>query len=141
LFLHCYQFIASVGVWFLHRSVINQLRNELKEQVDKELNSELENQTKALKLKIERLKYEFDSQLSQLNKYIAEAQQQREAVKQQLENLKNQVEDELLLLKSDAEKKMEQIFKEASEIIPLPPEELVKPEKPDGVTTEARTFA
>ncbi|HEY9631914.1 MAG TPA: hypothetical protein V6D14_00820 [Coleofasciculaceae cyanobacterium] len=117
------------------------MRNELKEQVDKELNSELENQTKALKLKIERLKYEFDSQLSQLNKYIAEAQQQREAVKQQLENLKNQVEDELLLLKSDAEKKMEQIFKEASEIIPLPPEELVKPEKPDGVTTEARTFA
>ncbi|NJO41531.1 MAG: hypothetical protein HC865_13060 [Cyanobacteria bacterium RU_5_0] len=68
--------LAAVGIWFIRRSVINQITSEikkqLKEEVEKQLEAdvtaELKQQTAIFKQEIEQLKAEFADQLAQLKR-------------------------------------------------------------------------
>ena len=99
--------LAAVSIWFIRRSVINQiiaetkrqLQDEVENQLEAEVAAELKRQAEAFQKRIEQLEAEFDSQLSQLK-----------------------------LLFSDAQKGKDQIIQELAQIVPSPMREAAPPE-------------
>ena len=90
--LTSFPILATLGVWFIRRSVINQIVSETKKQLQEEVESQLEaevtaelkRQTEAFKEDIERLKSEFFGQLSQLQNLFLDAQKQKNTIIQEL---------------------------------------------------------
>lgn len=84
--------LAGTGIWFLRRSVINQIatetRKQLQEEVEKQLAAEvaeeLKQQAAAFQKEIDGLKTEFDAQLAQLKSLIVDAQQKKNRIIQEL---------------------------------------------------------
>lgn len=128
--------LVALGVWFLRPNVISQLLNEVKPQ----FYSDLENQKKILNQEIRELKCELLAQLSQLSKEIAEARQQRESFKKEIEILKNEFASDLSKIHIDAIQEKAKIVKKMGKLIPLSPEELVKPEKQQEIQVIKNQF-
>jgi hypothetical protein len=80
--LTCLPVLAAIGIWFIRRSVLNQivsetkkqLREEVEKQLEAEVASELKQQTEAFQQKIEALESEFHEQLSQLKSLFLDTQ-------------------------------------------------------------------
>jgi len=87
--------LATIGVWFMRRSVINQIVAETKQQLKAEVESQLETevanefkqQAAAFKQQIEDLKTEFNRQLTQLRGLYRDAQQEKDQLIQQLSQI------------------------------------------------------
>lgn len=84
--------LAAVSIWFIRRSVINQiiaetkrqLQDEVENQLEAEVAAELKRQAEAFQKRIEQLEAEFDSQLSQLKLLFSDAQQGKDQIIQEL---------------------------------------------------------
>jgi len=84
--------LAAASVWFIRRSVINQLVNETKQQMreevekqlEKEVAAEIKQQTEAFKQEVENLRVEFQSQLSQLKSFFSDVQREKDSIIQEL---------------------------------------------------------
>ena len=99
--------LAAVGVWFIRRSVINQITRDTKQQLQEEVEKQFEQEI------------------------AAELKEQAEAFRQEIENLRVEFVDQLAQLKSlflDAQKEKDQIIQELSQITPSPMRESAPPE-------------
>ncbi|UBF27427.1 tetratricopeptide repeat protein [Kovacikia minuta CCNUW1] len=99
--------LAAVAVWFIRRSVINQITKDTKQQLQQEVEKQFEQEI------------------------AAELKQQAEAFKQEIEKLRAEFVDQLSQLKSlflDAQKEKDQIIQELSQITPSPIRESAPPE-------------
>ncbi|MGA7932466.1 MAG: tetratricopeptide repeat protein [Kovacikia sp.] len=87
--------LAAVGVWFIRRSVINQitrdtkqqLREEVEKQFEQEIAAELKEQAEAFRQEIEKLGVEFLEQLSQLKSLVLDAQKEKDQIIQELSQI------------------------------------------------------
>jgi tetratricopeptide (TPR) repeat protein len=87
--------LIAVGVWFIRRSVINQIINETKKQVQEEVHKQLEaevtaefkKQTEVLQQEIEKLKAEFEDQLFQLKGLFSDTQKEKDQIIQELSEI------------------------------------------------------
>lgn len=90
--LTCLPVLAAIGIWFIRRSVLNQIvsetRKQLKEEVEKQLEAEvtaeLKQQTEDFQKKIEALEAEFHDQLSQLKSLFLDTQKEKDQIIQEL---------------------------------------------------------
>lgn len=90
--LTCLPVLAALGIWFIRRSVINQivsetkkqLREEVEKQLEAEVAAELKQQTEAFQKKIEALEAEFHEQLSQLKSLFLDTQKEKDQIIQEL---------------------------------------------------------
>lgn len=84
--------LAAVSIWFIRRSVINQiigetkqqLRQEVEKQLEQEIAAELKQQAEAFKQETEKLRSEFVEQLSQLKSLFLDVQKQKDKIIQEL---------------------------------------------------------
>lgn len=84
--------LAAVSVWFIRRSVINQiigetkqqLRAEVESQFEQEIAVELKQQAEAFRQEIENLRTEFLQQLAQLKTLFLDAQKEKDNIIQEL---------------------------------------------------------
>ncbi|MBW4470934.1 MAG: tetratricopeptide repeat protein [Stenomitos rutilans HA7619-LM2] len=112
--------LAAVSVWFIRRSVINQIIGETKQQ----------------------LKAEVEKQFEQ--DVAAEFKEQTEAFKQELDKLRAEFIDQLSQLKSlfvDAQKEKDQIIQELSQITPSPIRESAPPETQQKIQALTKQLA
>ncbi|KAM3094720.1 tetratricopeptide repeat protein [Phormidesmis sp. 146-35] len=87
--------LIAVGVWFIRRSVVNQIINETKKQVQEEVHKQLEaevtaefkKQTEVFQQEIEKLKAEFEDQLSQLKSLFSDTQKEKDQIIQELSQI------------------------------------------------------
>ncbi len=87
--------LAATGVWFIRRSVINQitkdtkqqLQQEVEKQFEQEIAAELKEQAEAFKQEIEKLRAEFVDQLSQLKSLFLDAQNEKDQIIQELSQI------------------------------------------------------
>jgi tetratricopeptide (TPR) repeat protein len=90
--LTCLPVLAAVSIWFIRRSVLNQilaetkqqLRNEVEKQLEAEVAAELKQQTAAFQKKVESLEAEFHTQLEQLKSLFSDAQTEKDSIIQEL---------------------------------------------------------
>lgn len=90
--LTCLPVLAAVSIWFIRRSVLNQIiaetKRQLKEEVEKQLEAEvtaeLKQQAEAFQKKLEQLETEFQAQLAQLKHLFSDAQKQKDQIIQEL---------------------------------------------------------
>lgn len=84
--------LAGIGIWFIRRSVLNQIvadtRKQLREEVEKQLSAEvaaeLKQQAAAFQKEIDTLKAEFAAQLDQLRSLFSDAQKEKDKIIQEL---------------------------------------------------------
>ncbi|WP_432810380.1 tetratricopeptide repeat protein [Pantanalinema sp. GBBB05] len=84
--------LAAVSIWFIRRSVINQIIGETKRQIQEEVDQQLEaevaielkQQTAAFQQRVEQLEVEFQAQLSQLKSLFSDAQREKDQIIQEL---------------------------------------------------------
>jgi tetratricopeptide (TPR) repeat protein len=84
--------LAAASIWFIRRSVLNQIiaetKKQLKEEVEKQLEAEvaaeLKQQAEAFQQKIEQLEAEFQAQLAQLKNLISDTQREKDQIIQEL---------------------------------------------------------
>jgi tetratricopeptide (TPR) repeat protein len=84
--------LAGIGIWFIRRSVLNQIvadtRKQLQEEVEKQLSAEvaeeLKQQAAAFQKEIDDLKTEFAAQLDQLRSLFSDAQKEKDKIIQEL---------------------------------------------------------
>ncbi|XGV95428.1 MAG: hypothetical protein ACAF41_22115 [Leptolyngbya sp. BL-A-14] len=84
--------LAAVSIWFIRRSVINQiigetkkqLQDEVEKQFEQEVAAEFKEQTEAFKQEIETLRSDFIEQLSQLKRLFIDAQKEKDQIIQEL---------------------------------------------------------
>lgn len=87
--------LAAVSIWFIRRSVINQiigetkqqLREEVEKQFEQEIAAELKQQAEAFKQEIDKLRTEFANQLAQLKSVIVDAQKVKDRIIQELSQI------------------------------------------------------
>jgi tetratricopeptide (TPR) repeat protein len=94
--LTCLPVLAAIGIWFIRRSVLNQIvaetKKQLRDEVEKqleaeviaELKSQLKSQAEVFQTKIENLEAEFQVQLSQLKNLFSDTQKQKDQIIQEL---------------------------------------------------------
>lgn len=90
--LTCLPVLAAVSIWFIRRSVLNQiiaetkrqLQEEVEKQLEAEVTAELKQQAEAFQKKLEALETEFQAQLSQLKNLFSAAQRQKDQIIQEL---------------------------------------------------------
>ncbi|MDX2232689.1 MAG: tetratricopeptide repeat protein [Leptolyngbyaceae cyanobacterium bins.349] len=93
--LTCLPVLAAVSIWFIRRSVLNQiiaetkrqLREEVENQLEAEVTAELKQQAEAFQKKLEQLETEFQAQLAQLKTLFSDAQKQKDQIIQELAQL------------------------------------------------------
>lgn len=93
--LTCLPVLAAVSIWFIRRSVLNQiiaetkrqLQDEVEKQLEAEVAAELKQQAEAFQKKLEQLETEFQAQLSQLKTLFSDAQKQKDQIIQELAQL------------------------------------------------------
>ena len=93
--LTCLPVLAAVSIWFIRRSVLNQIiaetKRQLQEEVGKQLEAEvadeLKQQAEAFQKKLEALETEFHAQLAQLKTLFSDAQKQKDQIIQELAQL------------------------------------------------------
>ncbi|MGI0485748.1 tetratricopeptide repeat protein [Pantanalinema rosaneae CENA516] len=84
--------LAAVSIWFIRRSVINQIIGETKRQIQEEVDrqleaevaTELKQQAAAFQQRVEQLEAEFQAQLSQLKSLFSDAQREKDQIIQEL---------------------------------------------------------
>lgn len=84
--------LAAVSIWFIRRSVLNQIVAETKKQIQEEVESQLEQeiatelrkQAETFQQEIDQLKTEFKDQLSQLKDLFSDAQKEKDKIVQEL---------------------------------------------------------
>jgi tetratricopeptide (TPR) repeat protein len=90
--LTCLPVLAAVSIWFIRRSVLNQilaetkqqLRNEVEKQLEAEVAAELKQQAEAFQKKVETIEAEFHTQLEQLKSLVLDAQAEKDSIIQEL---------------------------------------------------------
>ncbi|MDX2243295.1 MAG: tetratricopeptide repeat protein [Leptolyngbyaceae cyanobacterium bins.302] len=90
--LTCLPVLAAVSIWFIRRSVLNQiiaetkrqLQEEVEKQLEAEVTAELKQQAEAFQKKLEQIETEFQSQLAQLQTLFSDAQKQKDQIIQEL---------------------------------------------------------
>lgn len=90
--LTCLPVLAAVSIWFIRRSVLNQiiaetkrqLQEEVEKQLEAEVTAEFKQQAEAFQKKLEHLETEFQAQLSQLKTLFSDAQKQKDQIIQEL---------------------------------------------------------
>lgn len=90
--LTCLPVLSAIGIWFIRRSVINQIvaetKRELREEVEKQLEAEvaaeLKEQAEAFQKKIETLESEFQAQLAQMKHLFSNTQKEKDQIIQEL---------------------------------------------------------
>jgi tetratricopeptide (TPR) repeat protein len=93
--LTCLPVLAAIGIWFIRRSVLNQivsetkkqLREEVEKQLEAEVTAELKQQTEAFQKKVEALEVEFHQQLSQLKSLFLDTQKEKDQIIQELSQI------------------------------------------------------
>ncbi|OLP16817.1 hypothetical protein BST81_19170 [Leptolyngbya sp. 'hensonii'] len=86
--LTSFPILATMGIWFLRRSVISQivaetnkqLQVEVEKRLEEEVAAELKKQAKTFSREVEQLKAEFVAQLSQLQRLYTDAQQEKDQI-------------------------------------------------------------
>jgi tetratricopeptide (TPR) repeat protein len=84
--------LAAISIWFIRRSVLNQIimetKKQLQEEVGKQLEAEIAEETRkqaaAFQAEIDTLKAEFKLQLTQLKSLFSDAQQEKDRIIQEL---------------------------------------------------------
>jgi tetratricopeptide (TPR) repeat protein len=84
--------LAAASIWFIRRSVLNQIitetKKQLQEEVEKQLEAEvaaeLRQQAEAFQQKLEQLEAEFQTQLSQLKNLFSDTQREKDQIIQEL---------------------------------------------------------
>jgi tetratricopeptide (TPR) repeat protein len=123
--LTCLPVLAAVSIWFIRRSVLNQilaetkqqLRDEVEKQLEAEVAAELKQQTEAFQKKIDTIE--------------AELKQQAEAFQKKTETLEaefNTQLDQLKILYSAAQTEKDSIIQELAQITPSPLRDSASPE-------------
>jgi len=87
--------LSAVAIWFIRRSVINQIisgtkqqiKEEVEQQLEIEITTELKQRTELFKQEIEQLKAEFTDQLSQLKSLFLDAQKEKDKIIQELSQI------------------------------------------------------
>jgi tetratricopeptide (TPR) repeat protein len=87
--------LAAVSIWFIRRSVLNQIVAETKKQIQEEVATQLEaeiatelrKQAETFQQEIEQLKSEFKEQLSQLKDLFSDTQKEKDKIIQELAQL------------------------------------------------------
>jgi len=90
--LTCLPVLAAISIWFIRRSVLDQivaetrrqLQDEVGKQLEAEVTAELKQQADAFQKKLEQLEDEFQAQLSQLKSLFSDAQKQKDQIIQEL---------------------------------------------------------
>lgn len=93
--LTCLPVLAAVSIWFIRRSVLNQiitetkqqLQDEVGKQLEAEVTAELKQQAEAFQQKLEQLEAEFQLQLSQLKSLFSDTQRQKDQIIQELSKI------------------------------------------------------
>ena len=93
--LTCLPVLAAISIWFIRRSVLNQIIAETKRQLQEEVGKQLEadvadevkQQAEAFQKKLEALETEFHEQLAQLQTLFSDAQKQKDQIIQELAQL------------------------------------------------------
>jgi tetratricopeptide (TPR) repeat protein len=84
--------LAAISIWFIRRSVLNQIimetKKQLQEEVGKQLEAEIAAETRkqavAFQAEIDTLKTEFKLQLTQLKSLFSDAQKEKDRIIQEL---------------------------------------------------------
>ncbi len=90
--LTCLPVLAAIAIWFMRRSVVNQilaetkreLRDEVEKQLEAEVAAELKTQAEAFQNKLEELEAEFQAQLDQMKNLFSDTQKEKDRVIQEL---------------------------------------------------------
>lgn len=90
--LTCLPVLAAIAIWFMRRSIVNQIlaetKRELREEVEKQLEAEVaaevKEQAEAFQKKLEALEAEFQSQLDQMQTLFSDTQKAKDQVIQEL---------------------------------------------------------
>lgn len=124
--------LTALGVWLLRRSVVSELVSEVREQLEKEVFTQLKQQKLDTIAEIEQLKQES---LSQVEQMVSEAQMvlnelktQTAIANQEIEQLKSQTASKLETMVSDAQTIKDQTIQELTSILPLSMTDQLPPE-------------
>ncbi|WP_448563416.1 tetratricopeptide repeat protein [Trichothermofontia sp.] len=87
--------LAAASIWFIRRSVLNQIvaetRKQLQEEIGKHLESEVmaefAKQTEAFQQKIEQLEAEFNAQLEQLKSLLSDTEKDKDTIIRELSQI------------------------------------------------------
>lgn len=124
--------LAALGVWLLRRSVISELVAEVRNQLEKEVFTQLKQQKLDAIAEIEQLKKDS---LKQGEALVAEAQAVLDALRQQtvianqeIELMKSQAASQLETMVTDAQQIKDQTIQELTNLLPLSTTEKLPPE-------------